>query len=43
VPAPASIVTAHPVSTEVNSVRNKGPELIVEATPEELVDADTEA
>jgi putative SOS response-associated peptidase YedK len=38
VPAPASVVTAHPVSTEVNSVRNKGPELIVEATPDQLVE-----
>jgi putative SOS response-associated peptidase YedK len=42
VPAPAPIVTAHPVSTEVNSVRNKGRELIVEARPDQLVDADTD-
>ncbi len=42
VPAPASIVTAHAVFTQVNSVRNKGAELIVEATPDQLVDADTD-
>jgi putative SOS response-associated peptidase YedK len=28
VPAPPQVITAHPVSTEVNSVRNKGAELI---------------
>jgi putative SOS response-associated peptidase YedK len=28
VPAPSSIITMHPVSTDVNVVRNKGPELI---------------
>jgi putative SOS response-associated peptidase YedK len=35
-PAPA-ILTAHPVSTLVNNVRNQGPELIVEATKDQLV------
>lgn len=30
VPAPARLLTAHPVSTRVNNVREKGPELIVE-------------
>jgi putative SOS response-associated peptidase YedK len=37
VPAPPSLVIAHPVSTQVNNVRNKGPELVTEATPDELV------
>jgi putative SOS response-associated peptidase YedK len=36
VPAPAALVTARPVSTQVNNVRNKGPELIVEASEDEL-------
>jgi putative SOS response-associated peptidase YedK len=36
VPAPASLLTLHPVSTEVNNVRNKGAELVapVEAVPD---------
>ena len=38
VPAPSSIITMHPVSTEVNTVRNKGPELIDPYDPE--ADAD---
>jgi putative SOS response-associated peptidase YedK len=33
VPAPASLVTLHPVSTEVNNVRNKGAHLIDEVEP----------
>jgi putative SOS response-associated peptidase YedK len=33
VPAPSSLITTHPVSTEVNVVRNKGPELITEIDP----------
>ena len=35
VPAPSELIVTHPVSTEVNSVRNKGAELIepVEPTP----------
>jgi len=31
VPAPAQLIQLHPVSTDVNNVRNNGPELIVEA------------
>jgi putative SOS response-associated peptidase YedK len=41
VPAPPSVVTFHPVSTDVNNVRTKGPELItpVESEPaQRLVD-----
>jgi putative SOS response-associated peptidase YedK len=34
VPAPADLITTHPVSTEVNMVRNKGPELIVAVDPD---------
>lgn len=34
VPAPASIITMHPVSTEVNNVRNDGEHLIAEIDPE---------
>jgi putative SOS response-associated peptidase YedK len=37
VPAPASLLTAHPVSTLVNNVRHDGPELMAEAEPDELV------
>ncbi|MGH9209150.1 MAG: SOS response-associated peptidase [Acidimicrobiales bacterium] len=33
VPAPVGVITTHPVSTEVNSVRNKGAELITEVDP----------
>lgn len=33
VPAPARLIRIHPVSTEVNNVRNNGPELIEEAEP----------
>jgi putative SOS response-associated peptidase YedK len=39
VPAPAELVITQPVSTEVNNVRNKGPELIEPVDP----DADPEA
>ncbi|HEY3143080.1 MAG TPA: SOS response-associated peptidase [Acidimicrobiales bacterium] len=38
VPAPPSLIVTHPVSTEVNSVRNNGPELIEQFDPE--ADAD---
>ena len=30
VPAPSELITFHPVSTAVNTVRNKGPQLIEE-------------
>ena len=33
VPAPAQLIRLHPVSTEVNNVRNNGPELIEQAEP----------
>jgi putative SOS response-associated peptidase YedK len=33
VPAPSRIITTHPVSTEVNRVGNKSPQLIVEVDP----------
>jgi putative SOS response-associated peptidase YedK len=33
VPAPAGLIVTHPVSTEVNTVRNKGPELIHPVDP----------
>ncbi|MFT7600472.1 MAG: putative SOS response-associated peptidase YedK [Acidimicrobiales bacterium] len=39
VPAPSGLLQLRPVTTMVNSVRNKGPELIVEATPEQLIGA----
>jgi len=34
VPAPPQIITMHPVSTEVNRVSNKGPELVTEIDPD---------
>jgi putative SOS response-associated peptidase YedK len=37
VPAPAAVTLMHPVSTEVNNVRNKGAHLIEEAAPETLL------
>jgi len=37
VPAPAELLTVYPVSTAVNYVRNDGPELITEATGDQLV------
>jgi putative SOS response-associated peptidase YedK len=40
VPAPAELTRLQPVSTLVNNVRNKGPELMAPAKPEELVTAD---
>ena len=42
VPAPAALLTMYPVSTEVNSVRNKGAHLIEAAVlgPDGLVDGD---
>lgn len=40
VPAPPDITRLTPVSTQVNSVRNKGPELITPAAPDELVGAE---
>jgi putative SOS response-associated peptidase YedK len=36
-PAPAELLVARPVSTAVNNVRNDGPELIAEATGDQLV------
>jgi putative SOS response-associated peptidase YedK len=33
VPAPSQLIRVHPVSTDVNNVRNNGPELIMEAEP----------
>ena len=33
VPAPSGLIRMHPVSTEVNNVRNNGPHLIVETEP----------
>lgn len=36
VPAPSEIITFHPVSTEVNNVRNKG-EHLIEPTPEPVL------
>jgi putative SOS response-associated peptidase YedK len=33
VPAPAQLITMHPVSTDVNSVRNKGEHLVDEVDP----------
>ena len=33
VPSPPELITMHPVSTEVNNVRNKGERLIDEAPP----------
>ena len=37
VPAPAELTDLRPVTTQVNSVRNKGAELIVPASPDEMV------
>jgi hypothetical protein len=37
VPAPHELLAANPVSTAVNSVPNDGPDLIVEATTDQLV------
>jgi putative SOS response-associated peptidase YedK len=37
VPAPADLLVARPVSTAVNGTRNDGPDLIAEATPDQLV------
>jgi len=34
VPAPPEIIAIHPISTEVNNVRNDGPELIEEVAPD---------
>jgi putative SOS response-associated peptidase YedK len=34
VPAPKELITFHPVSTEVNNVRNKGEHLVDEVDPE---------
>jgi putative SOS response-associated peptidase YedK len=38
VPAPASLLTTYPVATTVNNVRNDGPDLIVDATGDKLVE-----
>jgi putative SOS response-associated peptidase YedK len=37
VPAPAGLISLRPVSTQVNNVRNKGPELVDPAAPDDLV------
>jgi putative SOS response-associated peptidase YedK len=37
VPAPASLIAMHPISTEVNSVRNDGPQLIDPVDPDAAV------
>jgi putative SOS response-associated peptidase YedK len=37
VPAPASITELRPVSTEVNNVRNKSPELTKEIAADEII------
>jgi putative SOS response-associated peptidase YedK len=37
VPAPAELLVARPVTTAVNRTRNDGPELIAEATGDQLV------
>jgi SOS response associated peptidase (SRAP) len=37
VPAPAELLTVHPASSAVNSRRNNGPELFVEAMGDQLV------
>jgi putative SOS response-associated peptidase YedK len=39
VPAPASLITLHPVTTAVNNVRSKGRELIEPAEPGDAGDA----
>jgi putative SOS response-associated peptidase YedK len=36
VPAPAELLVARPVTTAVNSTRNDGPEVIAEATGDQL-------
>ncbi|HKY14288.1 MAG TPA: SOS response-associated peptidase [Microthrixaceae bacterium] len=36
VPAPSSLIAFHPVSTEVNNVRNSGPQLMEEVPPDTL-------
>ncbi|MGK2949168.1 MAG: SOS response-associated peptidase [Acidimicrobiales bacterium] len=36
VPAPPQVITMHPVSTEVNNVRNQGPQLTEEIDPDAL-------
>ena len=33
-PAPPSLITMHPVSTDVGNVRNQGPQLTEEIAPE---------
>lgn len=42
VPAPAELLAVHPVSTEVNNVRNDGPQLTEEAPPLHETDAATD-
>lgn len=43
VPAPSSLIAVHPVSTEVNNVRNDGPQLIEEAPTVAEVEANAAA
>ncbi len=38
VPAPAKLLSVQPVSTQVNNVRNKGPELVDEIDPEQTAE-----
>jgi putative SOS response-associated peptidase YedK len=38
VPAPPELIITHPVSTEVNNVRNRGPHLIDQVEPDTLFD-----
>jgi putative SOS response-associated peptidase YedK len=39
VPAPASLITMHPVGTGVGNVRNNGPQLVEEIPPDEVLTA----
>jgi putative SOS response-associated peptidase YedK len=38
VPAPPQLITLRPISTQVNNVRNDGPELMDEAEPQPTLD-----
>jgi putative SOS response-associated peptidase YedK len=43
VPAPPQLVTFHPVSTDVNNVRNRGPQLVDEVDPDAEASGDPSA
>lgn len=43
VPCPSELLAVHTISTEVNNVRSKGPELIAEAAPLDEAAGDSEA